>query len=127
MDLRALREEHEKLTTRVDDFRVGRWYAIVREPEVEEGFNPFYHVPRGTHVNGRPLKLLALSLPFGVFTDGRETLTIDTRQFGFIRLSTEYVKAVGIRDVRGEPVLERRQKQEQKTEGRCPVCGGRLR
>ena len=121
------------MTTRVDDFVVGRWYAITREPEVQEEFNPFFQRRHSTHVNGRPLKLLAMSLPFVVFTDGRETMTIDTRIFEFIRLDPKYVRAVGIRTERRDGnrvvVLDQRsrKKRHENREGCCPVCGCRLR
>ena len=123
------------MTTRVDDFVVGRWYAIVREQEeVREGFDPFFQRRHHTHVNGRPLKLLALSLPFAVFTDGRERMTVDTRMFEFIRLDYKYVRAIGVREERSERgrivTLEnpgRRRRKRESREGCCPMCGCRLR
>lgn len=123
------------MTTRVDDFVTGRWYAIVREQEeVQTDFNPFFRQQRHTHVNGRPLKLLALSLPFAVFTDGRERMTVDTRMFGFIRLDYKYVKVIGVREGRSERGRiitlenpERRRKKRESREGCCPMCGCRLR
>ncbi len=119
--------------TRVDDFAVGRWYAITREPESQEEYSPFFQRRHSTHVNGRPLQLRALSLPFAVFTDGREMMTIDTRLFEFIRLDPKYVRATGIRTERrdGRKVVSlentSRRKKRESREGCCPVCGCRLR
>lgn len=122
------------MATRVDDFAVGRWYAITREPDVQEEFSPFFPRRYSTNVNGRPLKLLAMSLPFAVFTDGRETLSLDTRQFEFIRLDYKYVKAIGIRTERrnGNRIItlenpNRKSKKKESREGCCPMCGCRLR
>ena len=124
------------MTTKVDDFMVGRWYAIVSEAEqeVQQDFNPFFQQHRNAYVNGRPLKLLAMSLPFAVFTDGRERFTLDTRQFGFIRLNYRYIKAIGIREERTERGRivtlenpEQRRRKRESEEGCCPICGCQLR
>ena len=88
------------MTTRIDDLKVGRWFAIKAERDIEEQ-PTFAEMPylrsrnlRTTAVTGQPLKIVAISLPFIVVTDGVGRFTLDTRLYDFIRLSAKYVRAL---------------------------------
>ena len=85
--------------TQIDDLRVGGWYAIKSERELDEQTSfadfPFaIRKRRRSAVTGEPLRILAISLPFIVVTNGHDRFPLDVRQYEFIRLDRRYVDAI---------------------------------
>ena len=126
---------------RLDDLRVGKWIAIesdAAEP-VENPFGDYSFFGRqskkGSLVNGQPLQIKAISLPFLAVTDGNHRFSLDTREVRVCLLDPKYVKAmtqekpVGTK-ARGVAVPERRRKKKpepvQERRRACPECGGHL-
>lgn len=113
--------------THIENLRVGQWVAITRS--VEEHVTAFGTCTHHDEmVSGRPLKILAISLPFVVVTDGDDLFgPIDTRLCEFTRLSRSYVRCL----VAGSSatILQRQKEHDaQSTDARnCPMCNSRLR
>ena len=128
---------------RLDDLRVGKWVAIesdAAEP-VENPFGDYSFFGRqakkGSLVNGQPLQIKAISLPFLAVTDGNHRFSLDTREVRVCLLDSKYVKAmtqekpVGTK-ARGVAVPERRRKKKPATQVQttcriCPECQAILR
>lgn len=135
--------------TPVDDLHVGQWIAVVGHVEQEEADDPWSQMFGGRRkaiFDGKPLKILAISLPFICVTDGYNRAGLDMREVRVKKLSKSYVEAMSLRSQVRERVsdVERRfgvtlpvtqdvdpavkqQKEEPKsTEGMCPICGHKL-
>lgn len=132
-----------------DDLKVGQWIAIVTEivADTSEGpeWSPFGwgHSPRReSNVDGRPLRILAISLPFIAVTDGMNRFPIDVRESKVTKLSSSYVKAMARQQLprhqQGRSICETlsanrfviseppERISEEKPERACPLCGDRL-
>jgi len=142
---------------RPDDFKVGQWIAVtdVYEKMVQrfdewgysyrtvfDRMNQYAPVP----VNGQPLKIVAINLPFIAVSDGTHRFPLDVRSANFVKLDSKYVKAMedaviqdgndtsfsiaaaeeGADDVLvvddGSPIRPNRFRPS----APCPVCGGKL-
>lgn len=130
------------MATRVDDLRVGMWVAITATEEPEP--SPFGYglgfpgsKPSLTPlVDGKPLKIVALSLPFICVTDGHHRHALDVRNVAFQRLSPKYVKALlgrglytdehGMYAVVDRDAKRKRKRAKAKDERVCPICGERM-
>jgi hypothetical protein len=87
----------------------GQWVAVIRclaaPVEITIDFS------------GRPLMVLAVSLPFVAVRDGDMTTTVDTRFWELGKVSEEYANAMmGVSP----------QEPERPDESACPQCGTRL-
>lgn len=125
-----------------DDLRVGQWVAIHHDVPKDDGreeASPFffgYRQQPQSSVDGKPLKILALSLPFVAVTDGDERFPIDVRETKLITLSPKYVKAMNRQAIRHSiqesasvkySICEPRKKLKDETPERaCPLCRSRL-
>lgn len=129
------------MPTRVDDLRVGMWVAVTATEEdvgPAMGFGTF-GFGRGKpslapEVDGKPLKIVAMSLPFVCVTDGYHRHALDVRTVVFQKLSPRYVKSLlgralytdehGMYAVADPNARKRRQRQEKarraKDERACP-------
>ena len=121
----------------IDDLRVGQWIAVEHDLTADDraDFNPFIPVrPPVSRVDGMPLKIVSISLPFIVVTDKETRWIIDTREVVLCRVSKHFVKSMmstertwtshdsyRISDKRTAESVP-----EAKPERVCPVCGERL-
>lgn len=136
-----------------DDLRVGQWVAIHHDVPKDNGReedSPFffgYRQPQQSSVDGKPLKILALSLPFVAVTDGEQRFPVDVRETKLIKLSPKYVKMMNRRAVRhqplasdpfrgaldgagryaiSEPAKAAKAAKDETPERACPLCRSRL-
>lgn len=130
--------------TPLDDLKPGQWVAIFAVKERETTYDPFRGYrkehSRSYPVNGKPLKILAISLPFVCVTDGRARYSIDVRDCELKKLSPHYVRVLteteSEMDECGDSFFVRestpnkhrkRKRKKADTRGCCPNCGTRLR
>ncbi len=122
----------------VDDMHVGQWIAVIGEASSQHDDNPFSFMrPRCTRVDGRPLKVMAVTPPFVAVDDGISKYALDTRELTFTRLDKRYVNQMSahgrravINENGGVLILDRApiKKSETKDHRDCPNCGeSRLR
>ena len=113
---------------RVDDLKIGQWVTIIESYEV--AYNHFEEcIIFNDMVTGAPLKVIAISLPFVVVSDGKYRFPIDSRECTFGRISPQYVKSLrGVKRKRGHLVVEEKQRGSKITRDAkaCPNCGERM-
>ena len=121
----------------IDDLRVGQWIAVEHDLTADDrpDFNPFTcHRPPKSRVDGMPLKIVSISLPFIAVTDQEARFVIDTRDVKLCRLSKHFVKAMTSTDRQetghGSYLITNKRAAasvpEAKPERACPVCSERL-
>lgn len=141
----------------IDDLKVGQWIAIIDVLEEEEDSPYGFMAPPSKHrrypINGKPLKILCIDLPFICVTDGSKTYSLHSKYCSFKRLKPSYVRymlATSERDRheshnvcfvfdsdqqrKGKPTKDSiirpgkiRKAGKEDSRGRCPQCGSRLR
>lgn len=124
--------------TPIDSLYVGNWIAITRVvPEEREYsmFMPWAFNSNDNHppVDGRPLRILAISLPFICVTDGRYKFSLNVRRCEVQKLHRTYVRQMfgalvsyaGVAACELDEDEEDEDTPDDKT-GCCPVCGGHL-
>ncbi len=123
---------------RADDLTVGQWVAVEREISDEpcSDGGPFWfgwNGRRESKVDGTPLRIVAISLPFVCVTNGRRRFVLDTREVVFCRLTPKFVKSLSanrIYDDSGAFVVRddapKQRVNTEKPERACPVCSDRL-
>jgi predicted RNA-binding Zn-ribbon protein involved in translation (DUF1610 family) len=103
--------------TTPDDLDRGMYIALTGDKGDEE-IDPF--------LDGEPLRVMAVSLPFIAVSDGDVTFAIDNRQVTYQKLTKEYVRAM-----RGGSYRRREccppSAVAAATPYDCPRCGRRLR
>lgn len=121
--------------TAVDDLKVGQWIALtyVENPQV---FMFFGGQPMANHpqVDGVPLEVMAISLPFVCVSNGRFRFSIDVRRCRFQRVSRRYVDLMfnmegltinGIAAVEDD-LAEVPVEEVESNPRACPMCGERM-
>ena len=123
---------------KVDDLTVGQWVAIERELTEEQSpdSGPFWFVQhrRETKVDGMPLRIVAISLPFVCVTNGKFRFVLDTREIVFCRLCPKFVKSLtetprsydGDHYVIHDDQSRAKPEPQEKPERSCPICSDRL-
>jgi hypothetical protein len=101
------------MSTAVDDLKVGEHIAVVEDKRDWDDRE------RASTFNGKPLKILAISLPFLSVSDGQRVFAIDVRAWGVRRLDKKYVKVMA----EEAPKRKKKIKPDPKT---CPRCGERM-
>lgn len=127
----------------IDDLSVGQW-VFITDSESIESYSFFGDQSRTVYpVDGRPLKIKAISLPFIVVTDTdqRYNAAIDTREVDLTRADAKYVKAMTGRAASrggrttatfradGSEAAVEAEKKKEKSEPEpmaCPVCQERM-
>ena len=128
------------MSLQIDDMKVGQWVAITSETQADMSYSPFgFHPPVPSMVDGCPLKIVAICLPFIAVTNGYERFSLDCREYTFTKLDKKYVQCMsfGRKQWNSETGRSRILIEEQCTspqvdpaEGlnNCPMCHeGRLR
>ena len=117
----------------IDDLQVGQWVAIEHDLAANDQPNDFWgNCQRESRVDGMPLKILSISLPFVAVTDGQSRFVLDSRELVLCRLDKRFVKSLTstprLATDHGSFVItnQPRQAQEQPPERACPVCHERL-
>ncbi len=121
----------------VDDLSVGQWVAVEKDLSSDEDSDasPFWFVPhrQESKVDGMPLRIVAISLPFLCVTNGQHRFVLDSREVRLCRLSPQFVRAMTSTQravgVDGSFVISERPTKAAKPdppERACPVCGDRL-
>lgn len=111
-----------------DALHVGQWvvieWAVVEEEQASPTLFglPFRQANRGDdiQVDGRPLKILGISLPFLAVTDGKQRFPVDLRECGVRLAHRKYVEAMLV-DRQSDLVARQTDKTNKHT---CPICGG---
>lgn len=123
---------------KVDDLAVGQWVAIEAELTDEHPLdsNPFWFAShrRESKVDGMPLRILAISLPFVCVTNGKYRFVLDAREVVFCRLCPKFVKTLTVtpRSYNGDRYVIHDDQQrsklrpQEKSERACPVCSEKL-
>ena len=124
------------MSLKPDDFNVGMWVAIERDNAVETvADNPFWFPNRReSKVDGMPLRIVAISLPFVCVTNGNHRFVLDTREVQLCRLTPQFVKALtSTRRLLGNDgvsfsITDRSTKppKVEQHERACPICQDRL-
>jgi hypothetical protein len=119
-----------------DDLSVKQWVAIEHEREDDdEPSSPFMRRARESRVDGTPLQILEISMPFVCVTNGKHRFVLDLRKVDLCRITAQYVKTLTStpREYDGGAFLIKHVQEKKKTEenadsGRacCPYCGSRL-
>ena len=115
-----------------DDLRPGQYIALVRAKDDDAPVSPFdfFGPPKRStdRIDGRPLEILAISLPFLCVTDGRRRFGIDLRQYDVKRVTRQYAEHLWperrqeVRQFKGK----RRERKEKPDGSYCQRCGSRL-
>jgi hypothetical protein len=115
-----------------DDLRPGLVVAVAgcADPVPQPGDYAMPPQPMAYH--GCPLRILAVSLPFIVVSTGAGVLSVDTRRWKLIRVSTAYVRAcqMAIAGNVAPPLLPARRRPvtvPMQLTGCCPFCHAKLR
>jgi hypothetical protein len=109
-----------------DDLEPGKYVAVIDclDAEAYAPWNYARECYEAIRHDGRPLKILQVSLPFVCVKDGARTFAIDTRAWKLQIVSEEYAQAMsGVMptiDQRPQPGMLHAQKT-------CPRCGDTMR
>lgn len=137
------------MPTPIDDLKVGMWIAVSHTEESGgDMMSPFsmFRSNRGVQIDGRPLQIQAISLPFIAVTDGVNRMPLDIRTVEVQKLDKAYVKLLRQNERRqretqtqthgrGQPTgidywvadNQPEQKEPEKRRDRCcPLCGNWL-
>jgi len=119
-----------------DTLKKNEWVIVVDEvvPDaVPWAESSLYSSQRKSRTNGKPLKVLAVDLPFVMVEDiGGGVSAVDVRDFVLQRCSKEYVKAALIAideepEERQSRLIKKGKKLKVKKDPRdCPKCGTRM-
>jgi hypothetical protein len=117
-----------------DDLKPGMCVALVRIKEEDAApQSPFFFLGEERsatkRLDGRPLEILAINLPFVAVTDGRRRFAIDLRQYDVQKLSRAYVQSFWDDDAAStKPGRQRRKakRNEKPDPSYCQRCGERL-
>ena len=119
---------------RADDLSVGQWVAIQDDLQDCEPAHSWPACQRESRVDGTPLKIVSISLPFLVVTDGYSRFVLDSRDTILCLLSKSFVRALTSRErvsagqggyvITNQPAARR--EPSGTPERGCPVCGERL-
>lgn len=116
--------------TAIDDLKPGMFVAVTQyrgETEHHDSWMGF-SCNRTPTFDGKPWKVVAISLPFACLTDGRTKISIDLRLWGVQRITRQYAQAFepGERHV-DKPAFGKKRKRKEKPDKRsCPRCGARM-
>jgi len=130
----------------IENLHVGNWIAITDfEPVGDESIShPFFGGGGGVQrispaIDGRPLKIVAISAPFIAVVDprARVVVPVDTRTIRWTKLHKKYVQLMSGRDLPGTPeqphwiligkllknIRNNRSVRTEDKTGLCPICG----
>lgn len=146
------------MPTHPENLKRGDFIAIVKclrpKPSAGHGYNPWQMFggdqnPYGSNgqddvdpweYNGRPYRILSISLPFIAATNGEEFTTFDVRMYQFQKMTLDYVKQYSLWALAGKKTQAARDflgryevvsaedmaKEEAMNDpNRCPRCGGK--
>lgn len=132
--------------TPIEDIHPGQFICVVRDKRLDDQSHP--QPPRfAMSYSGRPVEVIAISLPFIAVTNGRFTDSIDVRDFDVKVVTKEYAIAMlsRINDTpgvsRAKKIRKHRERQKRIAEAKfdsvmgivhqpherdCPRCGERM-
>ena len=124
-----------------DDIKVNMWVAIIQVLEEDNGYdyNPFWGGGRTPTlpVDGRPLQVIAISLPFVAVRDGEYRYSVDIRKYVLSRIHKTYKRMMTGKRAGGSDIhpgaahsvehVDTVATHQEDNRGNCPMCGERLR
>lgn len=125
----------------IENFRIKDWVVILsikEEEDTEFGFMPVRRRKRNYPINGRPLRIVAMSMPFVAVTDGEKRFSLDIRDCELGKVSQQYVRAFHqtnridaetqeVYFIKEQGVIKSKKEKKKDQRGCCPTCGYRLR